>query len=465
LLDLFNNIDLSQMTDVQRENLAKLLTPKMSKYCPWTPTPKQTAFLLMQDPLEVLYGGAAGGGKSVVQLMAALQYVDQPNYSALLIRKTYADLAQPKALLDMAKEWLGPFVKSGEVKYSEKDKMYRFPSGATLKFGYLETDKDKYQYQGAAFSYIGVDECTQIVPSGYTYLFSRLRKGANDNFPLRFRATANPGGENHTFYYNRFFGEEAKIRGRKFIGATLDDNPNLDTEAYKQSLMELTPLERDQLLNGNWEAREEGGMFDRSLMIGLWPHEMPPMRKAIRFWDIASTDPSKQKAGKSRAKIDPDSTVGTLVYVYGTDAYIADIQHVKGSPKQVDQLILETAKQDGKNVRIRMEKQPGAAGDFVHEHFKNLLKGYNFDSVTASGSKVERARPLSVCCQEGRLHYNKAIKPDVQELLFVDMESFPYGEHDDFTDSASGGLAQCEMSKACMFGRSKNLKCSSRFRR
>lgn len=130
-------------------SLQKLLTPRLTKYIPFDPTPKQRAFLLMNQTKEILYGGAAGGGKSVAQLMAALQFVDIPGYSAILFRKTYADLSLPGALIDMSKQWLMPFVESKEVKWSEKDKQYTFPSGASLNFGYLESANDCYRYQGA----------------------------------------------------------------------------------------------------------------------------------------------------------------------------------------------------------------------------------------------------------------------------------------------------------------------------
>ena len=429
-------MNLNDLTDSQLTELQKALTPKMSKYCPWEPTPKQSAFLLMNSTKEVLYGGAAGGGKSVVQLMAALQYVEVPKYSALLIRKTYADLSQPGALLDMAKDWLMPWVDKGEVKWNDKEKKFTFPSGATLKLGYLETDNDKYQYQGAVYQYIGVDECTQIVPSGYTYLFSRLRKSIDMVVPLRFRATANPGGEYHDYYYKRFFTEK---KNRLFMGATLDDNPYLDQESYRESLSELTPLEQEQLLHGNWEAREAGGMFDRTCCIPITFKDLPSTMRTVRFWDIASTDPAKQKAGKKRARVDPDTTVGWKMGFFAGNYYILDIVAIQGDPAAVDKLMLDTAEDDGRTTVIRVEKQPGAAGEFVHAHFSKLLIGYNFDSISATGSKVERARPLSVAMSKGKIFYLSHIK--LMGDFFSQAEAFPYASHDDFVDAGSGAFS------------------------
>ncbi len=124
-------------------------------WIPHEPTPKQAEFLLLPDR-EAFYGGAAGGGKSDALLMAALQYVEVPNYAAILFRRTFADLALPGALMDRSQEWLS----GTEARWNERDKTWTFPSGATISFGYLEHENHKYRYQSAEFQFIGFDELT-----------------------------------------------------------------------------------------------------------------------------------------------------------------------------------------------------------------------------------------------------------------------------------------------------------------
>lgn len=219
------------------------------------PTPKQAAFLSL-DHLEALYGGAAGGGKSDAMLMAALQYVDVPHYAAILFRRTYADLALPGALMDRAAEWL----QGTAAKWNGGTKTWMFPSGATISFGYLERDADKYRYQGAEFQMIGFDELTQFQETSYRYLFSRLRRLEGSEIPLRMRGASNPGGEGHQWVYERFIvgGRDA---GRLFIPAGIDDNPHIDKAEYLRSLSELDEITRMQLLQGLWVTDPTGKPF------------------------------------------------------------------------------------------------------------------------------------------------------------------------------------------------------------
>lgn len=425
-------MELSESAELQ-----KLLTPRLTKYIPLDPTPKQRAFLLMNNTKEILYGGAAGGGKSVAQLMGALQYVDVPGYSAILFRKTYADLSLPGALIDLSKQWLMPFVEAKEVRWSEKDKQYTFPSGASLNFGYLESANDCYRYQGAEFQYVGMDEVTHIDPANYRYLFSRLRKSKVLQVPLRFRATANPGGQFGEYYYQRFF-KEGKEKGRIFIQAGLDDNPYLDADAYRESLDELDPIERERLLNGNWEIKAAGDMFNRH-WFNIVPFDNKPAgARTVRYWDMASTDPTKRKT-KSRDKREPDWTVGFKLTHYQGMFWIEDIVRVQKLPYDVEKIIKATAEDDGYSVAIRMEQEPGSSGAYTIDHFsRGILNGYDFEGVVSSGSKIERARTASAASQGGKVLISNQCR---NILPFLDeADVFPYGIKDDTIDGFSGAF-------------------------
>lgn len=188
-------------------------------WIPHDPTLKQAEFLLLSER-EVLYGGSAGGGKSDALLMAALQFVDVPGYSALLLRRSYADLALPGALMDRAHQWL----YGTSAVWNAAEKTWTFPSGATLTFGYLDRVNDKYRYQSSEFQFIGFDELTQFTEEEYTYLFSRLRRRADLPVPLRMRAASNPGGIGHDWVRRRFLLEPG-TSSRRFLPASLHDNP------------------------------------------------------------------------------------------------------------------------------------------------------------------------------------------------------------------------------------------------
>ena len=225
-----------------------------SRWIPHTPTERQTEFLAYLGT-EALYGGAAGGGKSNALLMAAAQFVDVEGYAALLLRETFPDLMQPDALIPRSKEWW-----IDRADWSVQNRRWTFPSGATITFGYLERDDDVFQYQGAAYQFIGIDELTQHTEFRYRYLFSRLRRLMGQPIPLRMRTATNPGGRGHEWVKKRFLTERSP--GRLFFPARLDDNLHLDRESYLMALAELDPVTRQQLLAGDWDAYA-GGRFKR----------------------------------------------------------------------------------------------------------------------------------------------------------------------------------------------------------
>jgi hypothetical protein len=256
--------------------LGKLLIPRRTEFIPHVPTVRQATFLLL-DAREALFGGAAGGGKSDALLMAALQYVDQPGYAALLLRRTLADLSLPGALLERSQQWLA----NTAARWREADKTWTFPSGATLSFGYLDHPGHKYRYQSSEFQFIGFDELTQFGEAEYTYLFSRLRRTRGGKVPLRMRSASNPGGVGHDWVRRRFLLEPDTER--IFVPARIADNPHLRQEEYAASLQALDPITRAQLLDGDWEVNDEC-LIPYEVMLAcqadcLWGERAPATRR------------------------------------------------------------------------------------------------------------------------------------------------------------------------------------------
>lgn len=428
-------MDLNDVSAVDIARLQAVLTPKMTRYIPIHPTPKQTAALLLNDEQEILYGGAAGGGKSIFLLAAALQYVDTPGYSAILFRKTFSDLMLPGALIPRSQEWLAPFLQSGEVRWHDKDKKYTFiESGATLSFGYLDAKGDELRYQGAEFQFVGMDEVTHIAPEAYRYLFSRLRRLKKANVPIRMRATANPGGPHGEYYYQRFFVDK---KGR-FLQAGLGDNPHLDAESYAKVLDELDDVTKEQLLNGNWEIRPKGDLFDKNWLLAIHPDEMPSGIRWVRFWDQAAIDPKYRK--KNTNKKDPDFTVGFKLGMCQGRYYVGDIQKFQKAPGDTEEIIRNIAIADGSSCAIRMEEEGGSSGIANTDRYARIiLQGFNFAGVKPVVSKIERARPVAAACQCG----NMFISTRCRNLLdfYAQLDAFPNGVNDDMIDGWSGAFS------------------------
>ena len=450
-LKVLKNLDLSKLDYKVLEKLprsvmqtiSKMLTPKLTKYIPHVPTPKQSAFMLL-DNKEAFYGGAAGGGKSDCLLMCGLQYVDIKGYAGIIFRKTYADLVKPGALIDRAKEWLMPYVASGEVRWVEKDKKFEFLQKygtktdvvSILQFGYLESDNDRFNYQGGEYQFVGFDELTHMTLICYQYMFSRLRKLKGVDIPLRIRGASNPPDTDAgQWVYNRFVNPETKRPGAVFISAGLDDNPYLDKESYVESLSELDPVTRARLKDGLWTVKRKGNMFKRDWFETV---DYPPVnRRRVRYWDMASSDPSKKTNKKNK---DPDYTAGLLLSEFQGIYYIEDIVHVRKRPAETNQIQHMTAVSDGVGTMIREEQEPGSSGDAtIDMKARSVFKGFSYKGVRSTGSKISRAEPVSAAAERGAIKIVRGCRN--LDALFNELESFPEVIHDDLVDALSGAFA------------------------
>lgn len=467
---------IKKMSKQQRLDLMRMATPRVVEpYTKHIPHPTQQVFLNMTDK-EVFFGGSAGGGKSDALLMAALQYVDVPGYSSLILRRTWPDLNSPGAILDRAKDWL----RETDAHMREGGRRWEFPSGAKLSFGTLQYDKDKYRYQSSEYQFVGFDELTHFGEPAYTYLFSRIRKPtlvclscshslspmrnakgeqvyrhergaacknpfpdpmvldqypASDSgltifdVPLRMRGASNPGGYGHQWVKDRFIDPERRVKTSVFIPSSLKDNPSLEYKSYVENLMHLSPIDRERLLGGDWDVTEQGNMFQRHDFIPI--NRMPAENDIVdrvRFWDLAATVTDSS-----------DWTVGALMARTRSNAWI--IEHIvrfQGHPQQVEDTIAKTARNDGQKVLVRMEQEPGSAGVNVISHYRrNVLPGYQFDGTRSSGSKETRAGSFATQAAGGNVY----MLAGAWNRDFLDEASvFPIGQHDDQIDATSGAF-------------------------
>lgn len=437
-----DDVDLSGTFDTlsgdQQRGLAATFTPRLTPYIVERPTPRQTAFLLLDDTLEVFFGGSAFGGKSRAVLMAALQYVDVPGYAALILRQDYGQLSQPGALMDLAHDWLD----DSDADWSEKHKRWKFPSGATLTFGYLKKPADRERYQGPSYQFIAWDEATQFVEDDYLKLFGWLRRPTGLDVPLRARLSSNPGGRGHAWVHRRFVNDRTRADDAVFLPSRLWDNPHVDHDEYVSTLRRTHPVTWRRLLYGDWEVSEGGEIYRPREWVtaenGLLVDDRlsGPKIRRVRHWDLAASEPTSNNP-------DPDYTAGLLL-AHDRQSRRFRIEHVerfRHTPGSTKDRIAGVATRDGAGVLQHFEIEPGASGKLAYDETVGRLTelGIRVGGKRPTGSKETRAVVSATAMENGRI---SVVSGDWTDTLFDELEQFgTTGVHDDQVDALSGAFA------------------------
>lgn len=434
----------------------------------------------------VIYGGAAGSGKTHLMLLRPLLQIHDPKFNAIFFRRTGPQLSGAGSVWDEAKQL---YLNFG-ARIRENDREVIFPSGAKLKFSHMEHEKNKLDHQGKQYTHIYFDEGTHFTQGQITYLMSRLRSGAEVKSSMFISCNPDPdsfiaklidwwlddegfpdkdksgvikfyGSVNNDIFFtdteeemaelhpevcwipNPLTGEKVYVPPKTitFIGGTIFDNPALisSNPNYLAELNSLPQVEKDRLLHGNWYARPEGSShFQRQWLPVV--DKVPSKIVICRAWDKASTEPSEKNSHPDyTASIKMAKDRDGFYYLIGDfekDNYDKkDCKHNKvygrfreRSGKR-DVLIEKQAEHDGQDCIVVFSQDPGSAGvtEFTESSKKLISKGFvvKKDPMPTQSGKLTRYLPFSSAAENGLVSLVKnSFNPATLDMFFKENEAF-----------------------------------------
>lgn len=430
----------------------------------------------------IIYGGAAGGGKTYALLLEALRHREVDGFGGVIFRKNYNQITAEGGLWDVSKRLYG---QVEGAKFGKSPRLHwDFSGKSKLSFAYLEREEDLQSWQGTQIAYIGFDELTHFTKHQFLYMLSRNRTTCG--IAPYMRATCNPDADSWVAEFiewwinqetgypiaersgmirwminindiitwfddrndavvfavqNGMSAEEAEEMPKSvtFIASSLQDNKILmeTNPQYKANLMALPVVDMERLLKGNWKIKAAAGMYFRRTQIEMVEVLPTDIVLWARGWDLAAT--SEDEDG------DPAYTASVLIGKRRNGRYVvADVINKRLAASEVRILIKMTCAEDKKKygrVIERLPQDPGQAGKEQAQSYIKMLAGYLVKTIPESGSKESRAEPFAAQWQAGNVDILEA---DWNEMYFNELESFPESKFKDMVDGSSSAFNEIE---------------------
>lgn len=439
------------------------------------PQQRQRQFLESTADIAI-YGGAAGGGKSFSLLLEPLFHLDNPEFGAVIFRRTIPEIVREGGLWDEAGK-LYPVI-SGIPNQVEHQ--YKFPSGARVTFSHMQLETDKDSWKSSQIPLIEFDQLETFTSNQFWYMMSRNRSTCGVKPYVRATCNPEPGWVADMLswwidddgYANvqrsgkeRWFirQNEALIwaetkeeliekypgslpRSMTFILSTIYDNKILMDKdpGYLANLQSLSLVDRERLLGdpvrgGNWKIKPSAGkVFNRTWFRLIEKDQLPAGGVVVRRWDFAATE-------KELSKDNPDYTASCLMLYANSRWFVLDITEDRLDPPKIDGYFESITRQDVERFAMeqrrymsRWEIEPGSAGKRESWRMTSRMAGIDARGVsTGSKDKLTRQKPLATQVEAGNVYI---VVAPWNERFLSHMHSQPDLDHDDIADAAGGAF-------------------------
>lgn len=437
------------------------------------PQPGAQENFLASNADIVIYGGAAGGGKTYSLLLECLRHSDNPGFNAVVFRRQSNQITNAGGLWDTAVNMYSPLGASFKTNPSPQ---VMFPSGAKISFNHLQLERDVYAWQGSQIALIAFDELVHFTEKQFVYMLSRNRSTCGVKPYIR--ATTNPDADSWVaeflswwinqetgypiversgvirYFYrldgaflwgdsidelvDKYSADPKLCKSVTFIMSSIYDNRILleANPEYLANLNGLDVVEKERLLKGNWKIGPSAGLYFKRENIRIVQTIPGRLISVCRSWDLAATEITAENKN-------PDRTAGVLMGRLKSGEFIVlDVIRRAANAADVRRMIVQTAKADRADYglhTITLPQDPGQAGKDQAATYIKALAGHKVRTAPVTGSKIVRAVPFSAQWQGGNV---LLLAGDWNKEYLQELEGFPDALHDDMVDASSDAFKQ-----------------------